>query len=54
MNEWIMEGMWDIRMVLESQGDVHAKVKCEDSIQFRIAESDFKSISGSRTTLPSN
>jgi hypothetical protein len=27
IKEWIMEDMWDIKRVLESQGDAHAKVK---------------------------
>jgi hypothetical protein len=29
MKEWIMEDMWDIKRVLESQGDVHAKVEIQ-------------------------
>jgi hypothetical protein len=29
MKEWIMEDMWDIKMVLDSQGDVHAKVEIQ-------------------------
>jgi hypothetical protein len=27
MKGWIMEDMWDIKRVLESQGDAHAKVE---------------------------
>jgi hypothetical protein len=27
MKEWIMEDMWDIKRVLERQGDVYSKVE---------------------------
>jgi hypothetical protein len=52
IKEWIMEDMWDIKKVLEVQGNMHNMVEVPG--QFRVQESDFESSSESRNTLPSN
>jgi hypothetical protein len=44
-----MEGMWDIKKVLESQGNMHNKVELQVN-----SESNFGSNSESKTSLPSN
>jgi hypothetical protein len=44
-----MEGMWDIKRVLESQGNMDNKVEVQSN-----SESEFESNSESRITLPSN
>jgi hypothetical protein len=32
--EWIMEDIWDVKRVLESQGDMHTKVEIESNSKF--------------------
>jgi hypothetical protein len=34
IKEWIMEDMWDIKRVLESQEDAHVKVEMQSNSEF--------------------
>jgi hypothetical protein len=35
MKEWIMEDMWDIKRVLEIEGDVYAKVEIQSNSELQ-------------------
>jgi hypothetical protein len=51
VKEWIIDNMWDIKRVLESQENTHNKVEVQANSESR---SDFESNSESRTTFPLN
>jgi hypothetical protein len=35
IKEWILVDMWDIKKVLESEGDVHVKVEIQSNSEFQ-------------------
>jgi hypothetical protein len=47
IKEWIMEDMWDIKRVILSQGDAHAKVDIQSNLRLQILTS-----SPTRSTRP--